>query len=75
MKAKTILFNMNWFEFTYRSTGVKDELREFASIKVYPNPTNGILCVEGSLEDQLGTSVIRKLPCGGTSGRWPDSYA
>jgi endoglucanase len=46
------LFNMNWFEFTYRSTGVEDELRDFASIKVYPNPTSGILFVEGSLEDQ-----------------------
>lgn len=52
------LFNMNWFEFTYRSTGVDDQAVDFASIKVYPNPTKGILFVEGSLDDQ-GTGKIQ----------------
>jgi len=47
------LFNMNWFEFTYRSTGINDLPEEFASIKVYPNPTDGILFVEGNMDGQL----------------------
>jgi len=46
------LFNMNWFEFIYRSTGVNDQPGEFANIKVFPNPTDGILFVEGNLDNQ-----------------------
>ena len=47
------LFNMNWFEFTYRSTGTGDQLEESVNIRVFPNPSNGILFVEGSLDNQL----------------------
>ena len=52
------LFNMNWFEFIYRSTGVNDQHAEFASIKVFPNPTDGILFVEGTLDDQSAGEIL-----------------
>jgi hypothetical protein len=64
------LFNMNWFEFTYRSTGVDNQPSEISSIKVYPNPSNGNLFVEGKLDDHrageiqvfdlLGQKVLEK---------------
>ena len=52
------LFNMNWFEFIYRSTGINDQAMEFASIKVFPNPTDGILFVEGSLDNHLTGEIL-----------------
>ena len=51
------LFNMNWLEFTYRSTGIKDQSGEYASIKVFPNPSDGILFVEGQLDNQLSGNI------------------
>jgi len=51
------LFNMNWLEFTYRSTGINDQSVEFASIKVFPNPSDGILFVEGSLDNPLSGEI------------------
>jgi len=46
------LFNMNWFEFTYRSTGVNDQEDKDSNIKVYPNPADRIIFVEGILDKQ-----------------------
>ncbi|MCK4989435.1 MAG: T9SS type A sorting domain-containing protein, partial [Bacteroidales bacterium] len=53
VSGQEFLFNMNWFEFTYRSTGTGDQLEESVNIRVFPNPSNGILFVEGSLDNQL----------------------
>jgi len=52
------LFNMNWFQFTYRSTDVNDQPEDQPGIRVYPNPSNGILYLEGSL-DQQKTGMIQ----------------
>ncbi len=52
------LFNMNWFEFTYRSTGINDQPEESSNIKVFPNPTDGILFVEGTLDNQLTGEIL-----------------
>jgi hypothetical protein len=52
------LFNMNWFEFTYRSTGINDQAEESSNIKVFPNPTDGILFVEGTLDKQLTGEIL-----------------
>ena len=51
------LFNINWLEFTYRSTGINDQSGEFASIKVFPNPSDGILFVEGKLDNQVSVDI------------------
>ena len=47
------LFNMNWLEFTYRSTGIGDSPEANNGIGMYPNPTSGVLYVEGELEGGL----------------------
>jgi len=47
------LFNLNWFEFTYRSTGINPQMEDEAGIRVFPNPSSGMLILEGSLEQQL----------------------
>ena len=52
------LFNMNWFEFTYRSTGINAQPEESSNIKVFPNPTDGILFVEGTLDNQLTGEIL-----------------
>jgi aryl-phospho-beta-D-glucosidase BglC (GH1 family) len=52
------LFNMNWFEFTYRSTGVEDEPEVQSGIRLYPNPSDGFLYLEGQLDNQ-STGTIR----------------
>jgi len=52
------LFNMNWFEFTYRSTGINDQAEESSNIKVFPNPTDGILFIEGTLDKQLTGEIL-----------------
>ncbi len=52
------LFNMNWFEFIYRSTGINDQAEESSSIKVFPNPTDGMLFVEGTLDKQLTGEIL-----------------
>jgi len=64
------LFNMNWLEFSWRSTGVNDASEENSSISIYPNPTQGILFVESKLEeswkgeiqvlDMMGRQVLSK---------------
>ena len=51
------LFNINWLEFTYRRTGINDQSGEFASIKVFPNPSDGILFVEGQLDNQVSGNI------------------
>ncbi len=51
------LFNMNWFEFSYRSTGIEDQAEKFESIRVFPNPSHGVLNVEGNLENHPGGEI------------------
>jgi len=51
------LFNMNWFEFTYRSTGINDHGDKGSNIKLYPNPANGIVIVEGACDEQLAGKI------------------
>jgi hypothetical protein len=46
------LFNMNWFEFTYRSTGIDDPMKDLIGLKVYPNPSDGRIYLEGYLDQQ-----------------------
>jgi hypothetical protein len=45
------LFNMNWLEFSWLSTGIKDATEDNADISMYPNPTRGTLFVESVLEE------------------------
>lgn len=51
------LFNMNWFEFTYRSTGIEDPMEEMFDLQVYPNPSDGRIYLEGSLDQQSSARV------------------
>lgn len=51
------LFNINWIEFTYRSTGVDDQPGEPANIRVFPNPSNGILTVEGRMGNHISGEI------------------
>jgi endoglucanase len=44
------LFNINWMEFSWRSTGIEDAPSLPGGISLYPNPTGGVLFVEGALE-------------------------
>jgi endoglucanase len=57
MTIMASLFNMNWFEFSYLGTGSNDQIGESANIKVFPNPTDGLLFVEGNLKDQLNGEI------------------
>jgi len=52
------LFNMNWLEFTYRSTGIDDPSETGAGISMYPNPTTGVLFVEGELVGGLKGEIL-----------------
>lgn len=52
------LFNMNWLEFTYRSTGIDDPSETAAGISIYPNPSSGFLFVEGMLEGALKGEIL-----------------
>jgi hypothetical protein len=52
------LFNINWLEFTWRSTGIEDSREAYAAIGMYPNPTSGILFVEGELEGGLKAEIL-----------------
>jgi endoglucanase len=58
MTIMASLFNMNWLEFTYRSTGIDDSPEAKAGIGMYPNPTSGILFVEGELEGDLKAEIL-----------------
>ena len=58
MTITASLFNMNWLEFTYRSTGIDDSPEAKAGIGMYPNPTSGILFVEGELEGDLKAEIL-----------------
>ena len=51
------LFNMNWFKFTYRSTGINRHADEASAIMVYPNPAEGILFIEGHLDEQRSGKI------------------
>jgi endoglucanase len=51
------LFNMNWFEFTYRSNGLNNTLPESADIRMFPNPTDGELFLEGILDEPLNGEI------------------
>lgn len=51
------LFNMNWLEFTYRSTGIDDQPSESSNIKVFPNPSDGMLFIEGTLDGELSAEI------------------
>jgi endoglucanase len=51
------LFNMNWFEFSYRSNGIDDRAEETGGFRVFPNPSHGVLNVEGSLENQRSGEI------------------
>jgi aryl-phospho-beta-D-glucosidase BglC (GH1 family) len=51
------LFNMNWFEFTYRSTGIEDPVEDILGLQVYPNPSNGRIYLEGSLDQHSSARV------------------
>jgi len=52
------LFNINWLEFTYRSTGIDDSPEDYDGIRIYPNPTSGVLFVEGELEGGLKGEIL-----------------
>ncbi|MCK4880814.1 MAG: carbohydrate-binding protein [Bacteroidales bacterium] len=52
------LFNMNWFEFSYHSTGLNDRPKESVNIRVFPNPTEGILFVECNLSDKFNGEIL-----------------
>jgi len=51
------LFNMNWLEFSYRSNGIEDQTSESSNIKVFPVPSNGILYLEGTVDEALTGQV------------------
>jgi hypothetical protein len=52
------LFNINWLEFTYRSTGIDDPAEPGTGISIYPNPTSGVLFVEGELEPGVQGEIL-----------------
>jgi aryl-phospho-beta-D-glucosidase BglC (GH1 family) len=58
------LFNINWFEFTYRSTGTEDEPAYQSGITIYPNPSAGVLYLEGQL-DMDRKAMIRLIDLSG----------
>jgi hypothetical protein len=51
------LFNMNWFEFSYRSNGIEDLSEEIERFRIFPNPSHGVLNVEGSLENHRSGEI------------------
>lgn len=51
------LFNMNWFEFSYRSTGIENQSLESLKLKLYPNPSDGIMYLEGTLEKPFSGQI------------------
>ena len=51
------LFNMNWFEFSYRSTGIENQSLESLKLKLYPNPSDGIMYLEGTLENPFSGQI------------------
>ena len=56
------LFNINWLEFSWRSTGTGEALEINSGINMYPNPNRGILFVEGKLEGgQQGENLVFDL--------------
>ena len=62
MQITQPLFNMNWFEFDFVSS--IEEANPFVEVRVFPNPGNGWLRLEGSLEVAQDINIKVLSPLG-----------
>ena len=52
------LFNINWFEFSYLGTGIREAPGDPDPVRIFPNPSQGELFVEGTMESPLGGEIL-----------------